>query len=334
MFMDVELLKIFGFCLDNVRSFGKIYLNIDGLEYDEILDLNIDEKDPEDYSKSVIRNLKNYSEFVSSLKAYKEYLEKNRIGLVDFQTNILIQSLKDWIEELEGEKHKEKDVQIAYSKPLLMRTLHSKYFIIFIDARNMLFEIYEKINEKLKNAIELQKLDYPEFEKEINDIYKLYSEILLKLKSDNSKEFLKSAQASFQYGMVQLIQAEFGTLRFIDNSEDMKTQVYSHITSCLFLLIATYDKIIFSIGYNLNINIAEDQTYINEVLIKIQSADKNLHKNLTESDRQDFFKIARKLRNSATHRISNYSPKELNGYIVSVIKEIYRILNIFNAYVK
>ena len=332
--MDEESLRVLEFCFQNVSFLGRIYSKVYLFEFDENLDSDIYKRNQEEYDKSIIQNLENFGELIILLKNYVDYLEKNKIDIIKSQKDFLILILHDWIEEFEGEKHKEKDIQISYSRLFLKETLYTKYSFIFNGTREMLTDLRRKIGTKLETFYEMQKLTYPEFEKDIQDIYNLHSGILQKLKSDNSKEFLQSAKASFQYGIVQLIQAEFGTLRFIDSSEDMKTQVYSHITSCLFLLIAAYDKIIFSIGYNLSIPIVEDQTYIKDVLIGIQSVDKNLHKNLTESDRQDFLKIARKLRNSATHRISNYSPKELNGYTVSVIKEIYRILNIFNASVK
>ena len=84
-----------------------------------------------------------------------------------------------------------------------------------------------------------------------------------------------------------------------------------------------------AIGYKLGL-VTNPKEKIIKVLELIKNKDKDLYDLLIGSDRSSIIDVARNLRNAETHRISNLDMGELKGYLISIIKDILRLLKIYN----
>lgn len=327
--MDIELIGYLEFYNNLLIHLRNIYIDINRMQYDEKLLLSYKDTNSD---IPIVKNLNGYNQLVSELNSLLSLLKNTELIFVEELKNNLIFVITTYINELSDDPQfiNEQNYAISYSKDYVLRTLYDAFYNIFVKADDLIIEMYKKISAKNRGAVENVYLGFPNFDSEIVSIKKLFNEIVSKLPDGKSKEYLIAARLSFDYSMIQFDHSIFNIVYLSEKFKNMKNFAqYSYLTSCLFMLISAYDKTMFSIASTLGVSIDEKRAYIGDILNSIKVKDNNLHLVLQDSERKKEVEVARDIRNGFTHRITKRTPSEIHGFLVSLIYEIKRILEIF-----
>jgi hypothetical protein len=265
------------------------------------------------------------TELSITLMDYRNWLENDKlISLGD--KNQLIVAINDFLKEISG-KCPEEDYRLFYqSEEKIKEKFHFNFFLIFDSLNSLLLKLKKTLDLRITNLSDNQELYYQDLSVDLTEIFKSYEELKTYKMLSLPLELIKSSESSLQYGLHQLDNAFKLSIFMISKQDERKEEMYSFLTSALFLFVSAYDKLIFSISSCFN-NQLKESAYNSEICKSLEDFSPELYKELIEhSDRKDMISTAKKLRNSATHRISNFELEEVKGYLITLIKEILRIL--------
>ncbi len=265
--------------------------------------------------------IKDFNKLVSEIQDYFNYIDSLDIEVSDIQLNKLKVNLNSLLNDLKS--NKQETVQmIEYFFALKFWTLSND---IFAFIRSSL----ETHSFKIKNLKKHNELFFKDLRYNSNEISSIIKSIKKYEKRyiPNSFMFFLSSEATLINGLNlydELIRKTYNQDEMV-KYEEIKTL----ISSILFSFISTYEKFIYSISYQLGINIDFNSINLKVAMDFIKNKNSEYFQIIQNSDRYQTIQSARKLRNAETHRLSTISFSEINGYNLSLIIEIKTLLDLY-----